>query len=107
MLLHNITAELQQAWQQTVTVSRLLPSHLWRQHVVNQHPDVSCVTKVTEQHLADFIAINKHQRGKINADNSLDYELDILFNFFDNLASLAEPLRRISKQKSTTINYPN
>jgi hypothetical protein len=38
---------------------------------------VNCLTKVTEKHLADFIAINKHQRGKINADDSLDYELDI------------------------------
>jgi hypothetical protein len=44
---------------------------------VNQHPEVSCLTKVTEKHLADFIAINKHQRGKINSDDSLEYELDI------------------------------
>jgi alpha-ketoglutarate-dependent taurine dioxygenase len=76
-LFQNMPIELQQAWQQTVTVSRRLPSHLWRQYVVNQHPAVNCVTKVTEKHLADFIAINKHQRGKINADDSLDYELDI------------------------------
>ncbi|MFB1037033.1 MAG: TauD/TfdA family dioxygenase [Sinobacterium sp.] len=73
----NMPKELRQAWQQTVTVSRRLPSHLWRQYVVNQHPDVSCITKVTEKHLSDFIAINKHQRGKVNADDSLDYELDI------------------------------
>jgi alpha-ketoglutarate-dependent taurine dioxygenase len=76
-LFQNMPFELQQAWQQTVTVSRRLPSHLWRQYVVNQHPEVNCVTKVTAKHLADFIAINKHQRGKINADDSLDYELDI------------------------------
>lgn len=76
-LFKNMPNELQQAWQQTVTVSRRLPSHLWRQYVVNQHPEVSCVTKVTEKHLADFIAINKHQRGKINIDDSLDYQLDI------------------------------
>lgn len=76
-LFRQMPAELQQAWQQTVTVSRRLPSHLWRQYVVNQHPDVSCITQVTEKHLADFIAINQHQRGKVNADDSLDYELDI------------------------------
>ena len=76
-LFQNMSAELQQTWQQTVTVSRRLPSQLWRQYVVNQHPEVSCVTEVTEKHLADFIAINKHQRGTINADDSLDYELDI------------------------------
>jgi alpha-ketoglutarate-dependent taurine dioxygenase len=76
-LFKSMPNELQQAWQQTVTVSRRLPSHLWRQYVVNQHPEVSCVTKVTEKHLADFIAINKHQRGKINIDDSLDYQLDI------------------------------
>ena len=76
-LFQNMSAQLQQTWQQTVTVSRRLPSQLWRQYVVNQHPEVSCVTEVTEKHLADFIAINKHQRGTINADDSLDYELDI------------------------------
>jgi alpha-ketoglutarate-dependent taurine dioxygenase len=76
-LFQNMPVKLQQAWQQTVTVSRRLPSHLWRQYVVNQHPDVNSVSNVTEKHLADFIAINKHQRGTINADDSLDYELDI------------------------------
>jgi hypothetical protein len=76
-LFQNMSKELQQTWQQTVTVSRRLPSHLWRQYLVNQHPDVNCVTKVTEKHLADFIAINHHQREKINADDSLDYELYI------------------------------
>lgn len=76
-LFQNMPAKLQQAWQNTVTVSRRLPSHLWRQYVVNQHPEVSDLTQVTEKHLADFIAINQHQRGKINADDSLDYELDI------------------------------
>lgn len=76
-LFQNMPDDLRQAWKQTVTVSRCLPSHLWRQYVVNQHPEVNCLTKVTEKHLADFIAINKHQRGKINTDDSLDYELDI------------------------------
>jgi hypothetical protein len=76
-LFQNMSAELQQTWQQTVTVSRRLPSQLWRQYVVNQHPKVSCITEVTKKHLADFIAINKYQRGTVNADDSLDYELDI------------------------------
>ncbi|MBA6295039.1 TauD/TfdA family dioxygenase [Colwellia sp. MB02u-9] len=76
-LYQNMSAQLQQAWQQTVTVSRRLPSHLWRQYVVNQHPEVNGLAEVTEKHLADFIAINQHQRGKINPDDSLDYALDI------------------------------
>lgn len=76
-LFQHMPEKLQQTWQQTVTVTRRLPSHLWRQYVVNQHSQVNCLTKVTEKHLADFIAINKHQRGKINTDDSLDYELDI------------------------------
>jgi alpha-ketoglutarate-dependent taurine dioxygenase len=76
-LFQNMSAELQQAWQQKVTVSRRLPSQLWRQYVVNQHPEVNTLNEVTEKHLADFIAINKHQRGTVNADDSLDYELDI------------------------------
>jgi alpha-ketoglutarate-dependent taurine dioxygenase len=76
-LYQNMPIALQKTWQKTVTVSRRLPSNLWRQYVVNQHPAVSEITQVTEKHLADFIAINKHQRGKISADDSLDYMLDI------------------------------
>jgi alpha-ketoglutarate-dependent taurine dioxygenase len=76
-LFQNMSAELQQAWQQKVTVSRRLPSQLWRQYVVNQHPEVNTLAEVTEKHLADFISINRHQRGTVNADDSLDYELDI------------------------------
>ena len=76
-LFQNMPVELQQAWQQKVTVSRRLPSQLWRQYIVNYHPKVNSVTDVTEKHLADFIAINKHQRGTVNTDDSLDYELDI------------------------------
>jgi alpha-ketoglutarate-dependent taurine dioxygenase len=76
-LYQNMPIELQKAWQKTVTVSRRLPSNLWRQYVVNQHPAVSDITQVTEKHLSDFITINKHQRGKITADDSLDYALDI------------------------------
>jgi alpha-ketoglutarate-dependent taurine dioxygenase len=77
MLYKNMPENMQHAWQQTVTVSRRLPSQLWRQYVVNQHPKVSCMKEVTQAHLADFIAINKHQRGTVNSDDSLDYELDI------------------------------
>lgn len=76
--LFNIMPEkLQQQWQQPITVKRQLPSHLWRQYVVDQHPQVTKPEEVTMQHLEDLIAINNQQRGIVNEDDCLDYELDI------------------------------
>jgi len=77
MLFNNMPEQLQQKWQQRVTVSRQLPAHLWRKYVVAQHPNVNSDSEVNEKHLADFIAVNPNQRGTINSDGSLDYELDI------------------------------
>ncbi len=76
-LFKNMPEQLQQKWQQRVTVSRQLPAHLWRKYVATQHPNVNSESEVNEKHLADFIAINPNQRGTINSDGSLDYELDI------------------------------
>ncbi|WP_170940520.1 TauD/TfdA family dioxygenase [Pseudoalteromonas sp. NBT06-2] len=76
-LFKNMPEKLQQKWQQGVTVSRQLPAHLWRKYVAAQHPNVNSENEVNETHLADFIAVNPHQRGTINSDGSLDYELDI------------------------------
>jgi len=76
-LFKNMPNELQQKWRQGVTVSRKLPAHLWRKYVAAQHPNISSVSDVKEKHLADFIAVNPNQRGSINDDGSLDYELDI------------------------------
>jgi len=82
-LFKNMPVELQQKWSQQVTVSRQLPAHLWRKYVATQHPNVHSACEVEEKHLADFIAAIPNQRGTINSDGSLDYELDIqpcLFN---------------------------
>jgi len=76
-LLRHMPTNLQQTWAKKITVSRQLPSALWRKYVATQHPCISCVSEVTEKHLQDFIAINPNQRGSINADDSLDYQLDI------------------------------
>lgn len=76
-LFNNMPDNLQQKWQQGVTVSRQLPAHLWRKYVAAQHPKVNSVSEVEEKHLADFIAVNPNQRGTINSDGSLDYQLDI------------------------------
>lgn len=76
--LFNLLPEtLQKQWQQQVTVKRQLPSHLWRQYVVDQHPLVTKPEEVTNQHLEDLIAINNQQRGTVNEEDNLDYELDI------------------------------
>ena len=76
-LFKNMPEQLQKKWQQGVTVSRQLPAHLWRKYVAAQHPNVNLESEVNEKHLADFIAVNPNQRGSINSDGSLDYELDI------------------------------
>jgi alpha-ketoglutarate-dependent taurine dioxygenase len=76
-IFRNMSIELQEKWQQGVTVSRQLPANLWRKYVAAQHPNVNAANEVNEKHLADFIAVNPNQRGSINSDGSLDYELDI------------------------------
>jgi alpha-ketoglutarate-dependent taurine dioxygenase len=76
-IFRNMPDELQEKWQQGVTVSRQLPENLWRKYVAAQHPNVNAASEVNEKHLADFIAVNPNQRGSINIDGSLDYELDI------------------------------
>jgi len=76
-LYNNMSVELQQKWSQKVTVSRQLPANLWRKYVVDQHPAVNAIDEVEDKHLNDFIAANPNQRGTINSDGSLDYQLDI------------------------------
>ena len=46
----------------------------WQQH--GEPTSRYQLSKKIEKHLADFISINKHQRGKINADYCLYYKLD-------------------------------
>jgi len=76
-LFKNMPEELQRAWLRDITVSRQLPAHLWRKYVASQHPSVNDISEVNNKHLADFIAANPKQRGTINSDGSLAYELDI------------------------------
>jgi alpha-ketoglutarate-dependent taurine dioxygenase len=95
-LFKNMPAELQKKWDQRVTVARQLPAHLWRKYVAAQHPKVSCVSEVTDKHLQDFIAVNPNQRGVINIDGNLDYELDI-----------SPCLTNKSTVKSTEIAFAN
>jgi len=68
---------MKEQWQRQVTVTRLLPSSLWRQYVKEQHPAVNDISEVNESHLNDLIAINSNQRGVIDESDCLHYELDI------------------------------
>lgn len=76
-LLDSLPERLKSQWQQQVTVSRHLPSALWRQYIVDNHPGVSHPEQVAQQHLDELMAINPCQRGTVDEDDALDYELDI------------------------------
>lgn len=62
---------------QTVTVSRTLPERLWKSYAVNEHPLLNHADEVDETHLDQILAIIPNQRGYLNDDGSLYYELDI------------------------------
>ncbi|WP_448551215.1 TauD/TfdA family dioxygenase [Thalassotalea montiporae] len=68
---------MKKQWQRQVTVSRQLPSALWRQYVVDQHPLLDNPEQVSAQHLQDLIKVNARQRGTIDEQDNLHYELDI------------------------------
>lgn len=76
-LFNALPDSLKKIWQNKVTVSRYLPSPLWRKYVTDHHLGVNQLNEVTKQHLSDLIAINPNQRGIIDAEDGLDYELDI------------------------------
>jgi hypothetical protein len=97
--------QLQQKWQQGVTVSRQLPAHLWRKYVAAQHPNVNSESEVNEKHLADFIAVNPNQRGSINSDGSLDYELDIQPCLVDERAGQLSEIAFANAILGPSFNY--
>ena len=104
-LFKNMSIELQQKWQQGVTVSRQLPAHLWRKYVAAQHPNVNSENEVNEKHLADFITVNPNQRGTINSDGSLDYELDIQPCLVDERAEQLSEIAFANAILGPSFNY--
>ena len=76
-LFNAMPATMKKQWQRQITVSRRLPSTLWRQYVVDQHPQINNIEQVNERHLHDLIQVNPNQRGFIDDSDSLHYELDI------------------------------
>ena len=68
---------MKRQWQRQVTVSRLLPSNIWRKYVVDQHPMVDRLEQVSEQHLQDLIKANPKQRGTVDNNDNLYYQLEI------------------------------
>jgi len=104
-LFKNMPAELKDKWRQRVTVARQLPAHLWQKYVATQHPSISCISEVKEQHLEDFIAVNPNQRGSINADGSLDYELDIQPCLLNEKAQQSDELAFANAVLGPSFNY--
>jgi alpha-ketoglutarate-dependent taurine dioxygenase len=104
-LFKNMPEQLQQKWQQGVTVSRQLPANLWRKYVAAQHPNVNSEIEVNEKHLADFIAVNPNQRGTINSDGSLDYELDIEPCLYDESAEQLSEIAFANAILGPSFNY--
>ncbi len=62
---------------QTVTVTRKLPAQLWKSYAASEHPLLSDVDEVGASHLHDILSVIPNHRGTLNADGSLNYELDI------------------------------
>jgi len=104
-LFKNMPEQLQKKWQQGVTVSRQLPAHLWRKYVADQHPKVNSESEVNAKHLADFIAVNPNQRGTINSDGSLDYELDIQPCLVDERAEQRSEIAFANAILGPSFNY--
>jgi len=104
-LFKNMPVELQKKWQQKVTVSRKLPENLWRKYVAEQHPKVNAVSEISDKHLQDFIAINPNQRGLINSDGSLDYELDIQPCLFNDNGGLTREMAFANAILGPSFNY--
>lgn len=73
----HMSNELKTLFEKPITVSRTLPSALWRQYVVDQHPAVSTAAEVNEQHLQDLNALAPNQQAVLNSDDSLTYHLAI------------------------------
>ena len=72
-----LSEDLKQQFSQTVTVSRNLPEHLWKNYAVNEHPALNNVDEVDASHLEEILSIIPNHRGRLNLDGSLSYELDI------------------------------
>ena len=73
----NMSDELKALFEHPITVSRTLPSKLWRQYVADQHPAISSIDEVNEGHLDDLNALAPNQKAILNCDDSLTYRLAI------------------------------
>lgn len=73
----HMSSELKALFEKPITVSRTLPSKLWRQYVADQHPAISTSAEVNEQHLRDLNALAPNQQAIVNSDDSLTYHLTI------------------------------
>lgn len=69
--------KLKNLFSQPMTVSRTLPSALWRQYVADQHPAINNINDVEEKHLQDLNALAPNQKAILNHDDSLTYHLEI------------------------------
>lgn len=73
----HMSNELKALFEKPITVSRTLPSALWRQYVADQHPEISTAAEVNEQHLQDLNALAPNQQATLNSNDSLTYHLAI------------------------------
>ena len=76
-IFRHLSDDLKKQFSQTVTVSRKLPEHLWKRYAANEHPQLNNIGDVDATHLKEILGIIPNHRGSLNADGSLDYELDI------------------------------
>jgi len=70
--------KLKSLFQQPISVSRTLPSALWRKYVADQHPEITDINQVEQRHLQDLNALAPNQKAVLNDDDdSLSYHLSI------------------------------
>lgn len=74
---NNMSEKLRLIFADSITVSRTLPSILWRQYVADQHPAISNINDVNESHLDDLNTLADNQKAILNSDGSLTYHLSV------------------------------
>jgi len=74
-LFNALPANLKKLFSAPMQVSRTLPAELWKRYVANEHPNVNMAEQVTPQHLQELMAMLPGQRGEINQQGELYYQL--------------------------------
>ncbi len=76
-LLPLLPKELSNLFQQKVSVKRTLPAIFWKKYLAKELLQSEDIDSVTPEHLQAFLQHSEQHRGRLLADGSLEYELNI------------------------------